>query len=181
MLNLESWQKGGVKVNSLNEKSLKDKLDMYSNGYVRGEIRSKEYEAKVKQEKRLNEKLDLADTMFNELTFQFTQPQKDHVKELIQLFPNFKELHSKASNEEIILSFIFYVKALETKENLIPTTTGQKTIRTLITDLDKQIAFNDTFEIINWKITLYYISHTAILPKEPKHIDHNLLYKGKQK
>ena len=43
-----------------------DKLKLYSNTYVKGEVRSKEYEAKVKEKKRLNNKLDLADTMFNE-------------------------------------------------------------------------------------------------------------------
>ena len=160
---------------------IEDKLNLYGHGYVNGEVRSKEYEAKVKQKKRLNMKLDLADTMFNELCFPFNVNQKAHVKELIQVFKNFKELHSKATNEEIILAFIFYVKALEIKENLICSVEGQKTIRTLITDLDKQIIFKDTFEIISWKITLHYISHIPILPVEPKDIDHNLLYKGNLK
>ena len=155
-----------------------DKLKLYSNTYVKGEVRSKEYEAKVKEKKRLNNKLDLADTMFNELCFTFTPSQKEHVKELIRLFTNFKELHSKASYEEIILSMIFYVKALETKENIIPSVEGQKTIRTLITDFDKQIIFDNTFEIISWKITLHYISNTPILPTQPTNLDHNILYKG---
>lgn len=155
-----------------------DKLKLYSRTYVNGEVRSNSYEARVKQEKRLNAKLDLADTLFNEVSFPFNNSQKEHVKNLIRVFTNFKELHSKATNEETILSFIFYVKALETKENIINTLDGQKTIRTLITDLDKQINFNNTFEIISWKITLHYISHTPILPTEPKNIDHNLLYKG---
>ena len=73
---------------------------------------------------------------------------------------------------------IFYVKALETKENIIPSVDGQKTIRTLITDFDKQIIFDNTFEIISWKITLHYISNTPILPTQPKNLDHNILYKG---
>jgi len=158
--------------------SIKDKLQKYNQGYVKGECRSKEYEARVKQEKRLNLKLDLADTMFNELQFPFAQYQKNHVKELIKLFKNFKELHNKASNEEIILSFIFYVKGLEIKQNLINTVEGQKTIRTLILNLDKQISFPNIYEIIHWNIILFYISHTAILPREPKNVDHNLLYNG---
>ncbi len=158
-----------------------DKLNLYSHAHVKGEVRSNEYEARVKRNKRLNAKLDLADTMFNELCFPFNVNQKAHVKELIQVFKNFKELHSKATNEEVILAFIFYVKALEIKENLIDYVDGQKTIRTLITDLDKQIIFKDTFEIISWKITLHYISATPILPTEPKDIDHNLLYKGNLK
>lgn len=157
---------------------IENKIKLYNSTYVKGEVRGKEYEGKVKQKKRLNMKLDLADIMFNELCFSFTTNQKNHVKQLIRLFKNFKELHSKASYEEIILSFIFYVKALETKENIINTVDGQKTIRTLIHDLEKQIIFNNTFEIISWKITLHYISNTPILPTEPQNIDHNLLYKG---
>jgi len=134
---------------------IEDKLKLYNRTYVRGEVRSNSYEAQLKQNKRLNIKLDLADTMFNEVSFLFNNNQKAHVKELIRLFKNFKELHSKATNEEVILAFIFYVKALETKENLINTVDGQKTIRTIITDIDKQINFNNTFEIISWKITLH--------------------------
>lgn len=158
-----------------------DKLNLYKNTYVKGECRSKEYEARIKQEKALNAKLDLAEVMFNKLDFNFTSSQKKHVKDLIQKFQNFNELHSKASNEEIILSFIFYVKALETKKNLINEKEGQRTIRVLIEDIDKQILFNNTSEIIHWKITLHYISHIPILPTEPKNIDHNILYKGNLK
>ena len=156
-----------------------DKLNLYENTYVKGEVRSRNYEARVKQEKRLNIKLDLADTMFNEVTFPFNKPQKDHVKELIKTFQNFKDLHAKASNEEVILAFILYVKSLETKQNIAYTMEGQKTIRKLITDLEKQISFQDKQEIITWKINLHYVSNTPIFPREPEHVDHNLLYKGK--
>lgn len=150
-----------------------DKLNLYKNTYVNGEVRSKEYEAKIKQEKRLNLKLDLADTMFNELTFSFTKSQKEHVKELIRLFPNFKELHSQASNEEIILSLIYYVKSVEMKKFVI----HQEIIDKYVTP-KKQDKFPDIAEIIFWKITLYYISNSYIKPREPTHIDHNILYKG---
>lgn len=156
-----------------------EKLDLYTtNAYVKGEVRSRNYEARIKQEKRLNIKLDLADTMFNEVTFPFTKPQKDHVKELIRTFQNFNELHTQASNEEVILTFILYVKSLETKQDMTHTVEGQKTIRKLITDLEKQIVFQDKQEIITWKINLHYVSHTPIFPHEAKHVDHNLLYKG---
>lgn len=161
--------------------SIQDKLKLYGHTHVKGEVRSSEYEASVKQKKRLNIKLDLADSLFNEVYFPFTQSQKDHVKELIRIFQNFKELHSTASNEEIILSFILYVKSLETKQNMSLTMDGQKTIRTIITDLERQLLFQDKCEIITWKINLYYISRLPILPTEPKNVDHNLLYKGKLK
>ena len=153
--------------------TIEDKIYRYQKGYVKGEVRSKEYEARIKQEKRLNMKLDLADTMFNEIPFTFTKSQKEHVKELIRLFPNFKELHSQASNEEVILSLIYYVKSLEMKRFA----THQDLINKYVTP-KKQDKFTDIAEIIFWKITLHYISNSYIRPKQPEHIDHNILYKG---
>ena len=81
-------------------------IKKYKSGYVKGECRSKDYETAIKQEQRLNMKLDLADTMFNELNFAFNTHQKEHVKELIREFPNFQDLYSKATYEEIILSML---------------------------------------------------------------------------
>ena len=159
--------------------SIKDKLNLYKNTYVNGEVRSKKYEAQVKQKKELNYKLDLADTMFNGLEFQFKQPQKEQVKTLIHTFKNFKELHPKATNEEIILSFIFYIKWLDEKNKIDwNSVENQKTIRTLIPKIEKQVLFPNTFEIIQCRITSHYVTHTPILPTEPEHIDHNILYKG---
>ena len=155
-----------------------EKINKYSNTYANGECRSKEYEARIQQEKALNKKLDLADGMFNEITFPFTQNQKDHVKHLIETFPNFTKLYNNASNEEIITAFIFYVKALEDKKNIINETEGQETLRALIPKIKRQLLFPNMFEIISWKINLHYISNTPILPVEPKNIDHNILYKG---
>lgn len=153
--------------------TMKNLLKKYKTGYVNGEVRSKEYEARIKQEKALNLKLDLADTMFNEIPFTFVEWQKETVKDIITLFQNFNELHSKATNEEIILSIILYVKALETKELKI----NNKLLETFV-EPDKRNTFPKTCEIIMWKITLFYMQRQPILPREPKHIDHNILYKG---
>lgn len=162
----------------MSAETINEKLKLYANTYVKGECRSKEYEAQIKREKRLNQKIDLADTMFNEVAFPFTPGQKAHVETLIRTFPNFKELNKKATNEEIILAFIFYVKALSDKRNIIGSLEGQKTIRALIPKVENQMLFQNTFEIVSWNITLYYVLRTPILPTEPQHIDHNLLYKG---
>ena len=152
---------------------LLEKIQLYRNTYVKGEVRSPEYETRIKQEKALNIKLDLADTIFNEIPFQFQTWQKDTVKQIITLFPNFKDLHSKATNEEIILSIIFYVKALETKELKI----NNKLVETFV-EPEKQELYPRTCEIIGWKITLHYIQKQPIRPRLPKGIDHNILYKG---
>ena len=150
--------------------TIEDKITRYKKGYVNGEVRSNEYEARIKQEKRLNMKLDLADTMFNELNFQFSNHQKEHVKELIREFPNFQELHTKATYEEIILSMIFYVKSLESYKTRLN--------QPLIDKFTDNPKYPQIFEIIMWKITLHYLEKQPILPREPKNIDHNILYKG---
>lgn len=156
--------------------SINNKLQLYNNTYVKGECRSQEYESKIKREKRLNQKLDLVDTISNDLPFKFTQTQKHHVKHLIKTFPNYTELHSKATNEEITLSFILYVKSLETlKEINLNSNKIQSLIKKHAEDMQ---LFPKKYEIIKWKITLHYIQKQPILPTNPKHIDHNILYKG---
>lgn len=150
-----------------------DKLKLYSNTYVKGEVRSKEYEAKVKEKKRLNNKLDLADTMFNTLPFSFTPSQKEQVKQLIHEFPNFKKLYPGATYEEIILAIIFYVRSLKLKQLKL----NQKLIK-LHVDEDNQEDYPRKCETIMWKITLHYLQKQPIVPTEPRNIDHNILYKG---
>ena len=150
--------------------TIEDKIYRYQKGYVKGECRSKEYEAQIKQKKRLHMKLDLADTMFNELNFQFNNHQKEHVKELIREFPNFQELYPKATYEEIILSMIIYVKSLESSKTRLN--------KPLIQKFTSNENYHEIFEVIMWKITLHYLQKQPILPREPKNIDHNILYKG---
>ena len=159
--------------------SLEDKINLYKNTYVNGEVRSKEYEARIKREKRLHMKLDLADGLFNELPFEFTKSQRVDTKYIIKLFPNFKELHSKATNKEIILAIIFYINGLYNQRNNDFTEPEiRELIKNIIPDEKKQLLFPQTYEIIHWKITLYFMQKQPILPSEPKNIDHNILYKG---
>ena len=162
-------------------------IQKYNNGYVNGEVRSKKYETQIKREKRMHIKLDLADGIFNELPFDFTKHQKIDVKFLIKLFPNFKKLHNKATNEEIILAIIFYINGLyNQRDNDFTKPEIRELIKKVIKDndkkkeLEKQNRFPQTYEIIHWKIVLYYMQKQPILPKEPENIDHNILYKGKK-
>ena len=154
-------------------------LKKYGPEYVNGECRSNEYEARIKREKRMHMKLDMADGIFNELPFDFTMHQKVDVKFLIKLFPNFKKLHSKATNAEIILSIIFYVNGLyNQRDNDFTEPEIRELIRKVVDDEQKQIRFPQTYEIIHWKIVLYFMQKQPILPTEPKGVDHNILYKG---
>ena len=111
--------------------------------------------------------------MFNELTFSFTQSQKEHVKQLITEFQNFRKLYPGATYEEIILSIIFYVRSLKMKQ----LTMDPKLIQLFVAE-DKQEEYPRKCETIMWKITLHYLQKQPILPTEPKDIDHNILYKG---
>lgn len=154
---------------------IEDKLKLYKNTYVKGECRSKDFERRVKAEKRLNLKLDLADTIFNELPFPFTITQKDQVKHFIITHKNFNKLHRQASNEEIILSFIFIVKM---QENTRIIQKNKKLINKILNNPYKVENFRNTFEIIQLNLLLYYLDKEPILPVEPKGIDHNILYKG---
>lgn len=157
---------------------MKNKIHLYKQGYVQGEVRSSNYEKRIKQEKRLNEKLDLADTIQNLTPYQNMKTINSLTKELIHEFPNFKELHSKASNEEIILSFILYSRSILKQKNTDFTDPIiQETIQEIVPH-DKQNTFPRTYEIIFWKIILHNLNKNPIRPTTPEHIDHNILYKG---
>lgn len=89
-------------------------LDKYSHEYVHGEERSSGYRSKIRQESRLKNRLLLADQLFLELNSYLNKNQKDRVKYLVKIFDNdFKYLHRQASEETIILSFIMFIKKLE--------------------------------------------------------------------
>lgn len=90
-------------------------LKKYNNEYCKGETRSREYERKHQQKRRLNERLDLLDIiLLDAKSLYLTNTQKEQVKYLIKKYSNqFKKLHGKASSSAIILSFIFYLKKCE--------------------------------------------------------------------
>ena len=86
--------------------NIQDKLNRYQT-YVPGETRTSEYEKQIKQKKSIQDKLEIAETLFTETPFHLTENDKEQVRHLIQMYPNFKELHKRASNETIILAFIY--------------------------------------------------------------------------
>jgi hypothetical protein len=87
------------------------------------------------------------------------------------MYPNFKKLHKRASNETIILAFIFYTK--------IPENTNIKLNNYTITH--KYKLTHNTFEIIICRLTLNYLQQVYIIPHEPKETNHNILEKGEIK
>lgn len=151
-----------------------NKIKLYNNAYVKGEVRSKEYETRLKQTKALHAKKDLADTMFNDLPFSFAPYQKQQVKQLITENKNFKKLHGNASNEEIILSLIFFVKMQE--DDTIRIDKNKRLLNKYNINIEK---YHNTYEIILCRLLHKILANTPITPTEPKNVDHNILYKGK--
>jgi hypothetical protein len=150
--------------------NIQDKLNRYQT-YVPGETRTSEYEKQIKQKKSIQDKLDIAETLFTETPFHLTENDKEQVRHLIQMYPNFKELHKRASNETIILAFIYYTK--------IPNNTDIKLNNYTITR--KYNLTHNTFELIICRLALNYLQEVYIIPTEPHDIDHNILYKGEIK
>ena len=149
---------------------IQDKLNRYRT-YVPGETRTQEYEKQTKQKQSINDKLEIAETLFTEIPFHLTSSDKEQVRHLIQMYPNFKDLHKRASNETIILAFIYYTK--------IPHNTDIKLNNYTITR--KYQLTHNTFELIICRLALNYLQQVYIIPNEPHDIDHNLLYKGEIK
>lgn len=150
---------------------IRDKINLYNNTYVKGEIRSKQYNKILKQKEAIKSRHLIADKLFNEVPFILNDHEKSHVHYLIDHNKNFKKLHRKASNETIILAFIFYTK--------INQNTHIRIQKYKISQ--KYNLTNNTFEIILCRLILNILQETNIYPVNAKKTDHNILYKGELK
>jgi hypothetical protein len=151
--------------------SIETKLKKYQKPYVKGEKRSPEYDKQQKRKEALKNKHQIADILIQEVPFNINPYEKEHIHHLIDMYPNFKDLHKRASNETIILSFIFYTK--------ISNNTDIKINNYYITS--KYNLTHNTFEIILCRLTLNYLREVYIIPTTPKETDHNILLKGEIK
>lgn len=159
----------------MKERTIEEKLNLYSNTYVKGECRSNEYETRIKQEKTLNKRLDLADTIFNEITYSdstlYIHPgQKKQVKELIQIYSkDFTQLYRKReSDEKIILALIFYIKKQE-----------DNSIQIQKYNVTKKYGLSHTiFETVLCNLIANYLKEVYIIPRPTKEKNHDILAKG---
>ena len=147
--------------------NIQDKIQKYKT-YVPGENYTTKYNRKQQQKKSLQDKHRIAYTLFNEVTFHLTSDEMEHVLYLIDHNPNFKKLHKRASNETIILAFIFYTKIAEN--------TDIKLSKYSITK--KYQLTNTTFEIILCRLLYEELQRMYIIPVEPKETNHEILNKG---
>ena len=151
-------------------KNINTLLKRYSKPYVKGEIRSAEYNKKIKQKQRQKDKENIAETLFQEVPFHLTQGEKEQVLYMIRIYPNFRDLHGKASNETIILAFIFYIKMSNKQIKLERYTITEKYELT-----------HSTFELILCRLIKNHFQTRYLLPEEPTDKKHDILKKGEVK
>lgn len=142
-------------------------LDTYDNAYVKGEQRSKHTKNRIRKESvRKNRHLILDELLLESKSLMLTPNDKKTVRYLIDVFSDdFKKLHRRASDEAIILAFIFYLKKIE-----LPS------VRLSDYRICNKYGLTDAvFEIILCRIILYYMRKTPIEPKTYKKDEHDIL------
>jgi len=97
------------------ERDVEYLLKLYEQEYVKGEKRSRNYEQKIRYEsKRKNRHLILNTLLIEAKPLTLTPNQIKVTRYLIDDFnEDFNQLHRQASEETIILAFIFYMKKVE--------------------------------------------------------------------
>lgn len=142
-------------------------LDTYDNAYVKGEQRSKHTKNRIRKESvRKNRHLILDELLLESKSLMLTPNDKKTVRYLIDVFSDdFKKLHRRASDEAIILAFIFYLKKIE-----LPS------IRLSDYRICNKYGLTDpVFEIILCRIILYYMRKTPIEPVTYRKDEHDIL------
>ena len=160
------WQKKGF-IN-MGDRDIKFLLDLYeNNNYVKGEEQSRETRRKNKQEtKRKNRHLIFDELCLEAKTLIFTPDQKKIVRYLIDDFNNeFQYLHRKASEECIILAFMFFLKKIE-----------NPMIRLESYRITKKYGLTDhVFELIVCRLTLEFMKKTPIKPRQYTRGNHDVM------
>jgi len=141
----------------------------YENNYVKGEMRSTEHNRKRKrEEKRKNRHLIFDELLLEAKTLIFTPNQKKLIRYFIDDFnKDFKYFHRRASEECIILAFMFFVKKIETPE-----------IRLERYNICKKYKLTDhVFELILCRLALKLLHKIPIKPRPYTKDNHEILIK----
>lgn len=150
-------------------------LDLYENklsyesNYVKGERRSTEHNRKRKrEEKRRNRHLILDELVLEAKTLIFTPNQKKLIGYFIDDFNNdFQSLHRRASEECIILAFMFFLKKIDMPE-----------IRLDRYTITKKYGLTDhVFELIICRLLLKVMRRIPIRPRQHTKDEHEVLIK----
>lgn len=151
----------------MSERDIDFLLDLYEQPYVKGEQRSNDTKNKINIEsKRKNRHLILDELLLEAKILVLTPNQKQLVRELIDDFnSDFQNLHRQASEECIILAFIFFVKKLETPR--IKLSNYRITKKYKLTD--------QIFENILCRLTLKFMQRVPIVPRQTSKDEHDVL------
>jgi len=151
----------------MTERDIDFLLDLYKDPYVKGEQRSNDTKNKINVEsKRKNRHLILDELLLEAKILVLTPNQKQLVRDLIDDFNNdFQNLHRQASEECIILAFIFFVKKLETPR--IKLSQYRITKKYKLTD--------QIFENILCRLTLKFMQRVPIVPRQTSKDEHDVL------
>lgn len=131
-------------------------LNLYEKEYVKGEIRSRESNKKIRNETKRKNRHLIFDELRNEAdTINLSPNQVKLIRYLIDDFnEDFKNLHRKVKEECIILAFMFYVKKIETPSIRLE---SYKIFR-------KYGLTNHIFEIIICRMLLKFLKRCPIKP-----------------
>ncbi len=138
-------------------------LNLYNQPYVKGEKRSKDSQKRIRYESKRKHRHLILDELLKEAeTLRLNKNQIMIVRYLIDDFnEDFQNLHRKASEECIILAFMFYVKILETPRVRI------ESYRVAT----KYKLTNRTFETIVCRMLLKFMKKCPIRPYHNYNID----------
>ena len=138
-----------------NERDIRFLLNLYQKEYVKGEVRSKEFDKNIRDEATRKHRHLIFDELVNEINTSFNSDQVMMVRYLIDDFnEDFKQLHRKVEDETIILAFMFFLKKLE-----------KPSVR--LSDYavcSKYRLTNDVFEIVLCRMMLKFMKRCPIVP-----------------
>ena len=77
-----------------------------------------QYRNKIRSEIRIKNRHLLLDQLLLEVPFRITHVEKQRVRYLIDTYSNFNDLHRRASEECIILAFIFFMHKLKNSKRV---------------------------------------------------------------
>ena len=147
---------------------IQQKLDKYNAPYVPGEKRSKEYEREQWEKQTLKRRLRIAKSLKYEAKYLLINDiHMEQVQYLISIFNDkFKELHKRASDETIILTFIFYtVRLSDSRINLNNYRISKKYHLT-----------DQVFSLIIIRMFHIMMQNQPVTPRLTTKYDHEMLY-----
>ena len=151
----------------MSERDIKFLLNLYDSEYVRGEVRSRESQKTIRDESKRKHRHLLLDELITGANMPFNPAQRKMARYLIDIFnDDFKTLHRRASEETIILAFIFYLKKIEQP----PTRLADYAVTS------KYDLTHHVFEIVICRMLLEFMKRTPIQPRQSTRDEHDTLY-----